>query len=172
VQTTWAAWVQEHPTTDVLKKDKEINSSRYASYFADPERTGIFRAEWLQDRLPGKTKINGITHGPYALAITEAKLQEGEPLNLSLANSPLVVYRAPDGGVRVYLAQAKDTVLTFQQDPAAKVIHDQQTHSSWDLTTGNCTQGKLTGVILESVPVMTAYWFAWSSFYPNTEVVD
>ena len=61
VQTTWAKWSAEHPDTRVLKKSEEVKSSRYESYFTDPERTGIFRAQYLREAMPGKEMIQGLS---------------------------------------------------------------------------------------------------------------
>ena len=175
VQTTWSEWLREHPDSDVLRKEVAIRSSHYASYFEDPERTGMFRSEWLRERLPGKSKVHGLTHGPFALAVTDERLSFGEVVNSVLADEPLVVYRTADGGVRAFVARAGDTVLRFRRAEGAGesgAIRDEQTESVWDLTTGVCREGELAGSALEELLVRTAYWFAWSSFYPNTEVLD
>jgi hypothetical protein len=44
--------------------------------------------------------------------------------------------------------------------------------STWDLGTGRCVAGPRSGERLETVAVTPVFWFAWSSFYPNTEVID
>jgi hypothetical protein len=88
VQATWEQWRTAHADTTVLKKSAEVQGSHYQKYFDDPEKLGLFRAQWLAERMPGKTLVYGAAVGPHALAVT---------------------------------------------------------------------------------PV---YWFAWSSFYPNTEVID
>jgi hypothetical protein len=43
----------------------------YESYFNDPDRIGIFRANWLMKQMPGKSLVYGINRGPHALAFTE-----------------------------------------------------------------------------------------------------
>ncbi len=131
VQTTWAEWQQAHLDTRVLKKSEEITSSHYESYFKDPAKTGFFRTVWLQDRLPGKSLVHGITLGPHALAVTNAALEPGAKLAYELGGVKLNITRDADGGVRASRATAGTAVL-----------------------------------------VRTAYWFAWSTFYPNTEVLD
>jgi len=131
VQTTWSEWVTAHPGTRVLKKSEEILSSKYERYFADPERTGLFRTMWLQDRMPGKALIHGLTIGPHALAVADSVLTVDQPVTTELAEIQLKVVREPDGGVSATRADTGEAVL-----------------------------------------VRTAFWFAWSSFYPNTEVLD
>jgi hypothetical protein len=131
VQTTWNRWTLEHPEAKLLRKDAELRSSRYQQYFDDPNRTGMFRGNWLQDRLPGKELVHGIVRGPHALAVGDFGLGPNDTLNVELGGDPIVVLRSPDGGVRAYLAQGGEEIL-----------------------------------------VRPAFWFAWSSFYPNTLVAD
>jgi Protein of unknown function (DUF3179) len=131
IQTTWSQWQSAHPATRVLKKSEEIQSSQYQKYFDDPDRMGIFRAFWLEDQMPGKNLIHGITLGPHALAITEKALLSGQGLEYELGDVTLLVSRGEDGGVRAVRADDGQAVL-----------------------------------------VRAAYWFAWSAFYPNTEILD
>jgi len=56
--------------------------------------------------------------------------------------------------------------------PAADLVLDEQTRSTWDLTTGHCLTGILAKAMLAEAPVTSVYWWAGDDFYPNTEVVD
>jgi hypothetical protein len=55
---------------------------------------------------------------------------------------------------------------------SSEVVKDRGTGSTWDLDRGVAVDGPLAGATLERIPVTTAFWFAWSSFYPNTAVVE
>jgi len=131
VQTTWAQWSADHPETRVLKKSEEIKSSPYENYFNDPERTGLFRTTWLQDRLPGKSLIHGLTLGVHALAVADAALVAGKPVTGPLGEVPIEMTRGTDGGI-----------TAVRTDTGAELV------------------------------VRTAYWFAWSTYFPRTEVID
>lgn len=131
VQTTWAEWSADHPQTRVLKKSEEIKSSGYENYFADPERTGLFRTVWLQDRLPGKSLVHGVLLGPHSLAVTDSALVVGRPIAATMGEVKVSVSRDQDGGVRA-----------VREDTGAELI------------------------------VRTAFWFAWSTYFPRTAVVD
>ena len=132
VQTTWAKWSDEHPKTSVLAKTEDVRSSHYERYFNDPERLGLFRAQWLMDVMPGKTLVYGVVVGAHAAAVTEEALNSGPSIRVQLGNATVVVTKDADGGVRAHLdGDAGDTV-----------------------------------------PVTPVYWFAWSNFYPNTQVVE
>lgn len=131
VQTTWAEWKNAHPATDVLKKSEEVLSSRYEKYFSDPERIGLFRAQWLTEKMPGKTLIWGATLGPHAVAVKDEALAAGAKVRVDLGGTPVTVERGADGGVRAF-----------------------------------------AGPDRIEIPVTKSFWFAWSSFYPNTQVVN
>jgi len=130
VHTTWAEWQAGHPGTQVLKKSEEIKASRYERYFDDPDRTGLFRANWLQDRLPGKTLVYGLRSGPHSVAVVAELLAGGEAVAVDLAGDTVTMQQGEDGGVRAWRADGS------------------------------------------AVDVLDVFWFAWSSFYPNTAVVD
>jgi hypothetical protein len=172
VQTTWAEWVREHPDTRVLKKEVEVTISRYEKYFRDPERTGMFRVEWLRERLPGKSVVYGITRKPFSLAVTGERLASDSLLNARVGSDSLVVHLADDGGVRAFLSRADKRDLRFIMSGESDGIRDAETGSVWDLKEGVSTAGPLQGTKLNEVKVLPAFWFAWSNFYPRTDVLD
>jgi hypothetical protein len=131
VQTTWAEWRRTHPDTEVLEKPSEIRSSRYQSYFDDPDRLGLFRAQWLTGKMPGKAVVWGASVGPHAVAVTDDALADGARVTVELGDTRVVIERGADGGVRAHAGADRD-----------------------------------------EIPVTRAFWFAWSSFYPNTQVIQ
>jgi hypothetical protein len=172
VQTTWADWFAEHPDTRLLKKEQEVRGSRYEKYFRDPDRAGMFNVEWLKGRLAGKSMVYGITRGPFSVAITEVRMDSVSLLMIHPGYDPVVVFRSDDGGVRAYVARADSVALEFGYAGEHQVIRDRQTGSTWDLVRGIAIAGNLDGALLEEIKVLPAFWFAWSNFYPRTEVVD
>lgn len=187
VQTTWSWWKEKFPETLVLKKDAEIKSSRYERYFKDPDRAGMFTVEWLKERMPAKTKVHGIVRGPHALAITDEKLLPDALFEADVGPDPIVIVRAGDGGVRAFVAMAGEKRLAFaatyektlipgqsSDDVDADFIGfiDKETSSKWDMDRGLCIAGELEGTQLEEVVTLLAFWFAWSNFYPKTEIID
>lgn len=168
VQTDWEKWYGANPDTKVLKKEAEIRSSSYEGYFNDPRRTGIFRARYLLDRLPGKELVHGLHLGVHALAVTDALMEKKPFLRTRLNNIPIVLIRTNADGVRAFEAGE------HRLYPAAdeKYLRDEATGSLWKAATGRCVDGRLRGSALKEIPVTVAYWFAWSNFYPNTLVLD
>jgi len=102
VQTTWAEWRAANPDGLVLVKSDEVKSSRYASYFEDPDRTGLFRARWLQGRLPGKSLIYGLRDGPHAVAVVPEILADGQTRVVDIGGREAIIQLQKDGGVRAW----------------------------------------------------------------------
>lgn len=170
VETTWKKWREAHPDTALLKKSEAVSASHYQRYFDDPERMGLFRAQWLAEKMPGKTMVYGAAIGPHALAVTdealEDRLAEG-----TLGDAQVVLARGRDGGVRGFVARAGGESITFSRDSGSGNYSDSS-GSTWDLDSGRCVAGPRSGERLEVVAVTPVYWFAWSNFYPNTQVID
>ncbi len=171
VQTTWAEWLAAHHHTRVLKKDRNYLFSAYDAYFKEPLKTGLFRTHWLMGRLPGKTLVHGVRLGNRALAVPDSLLREGEILQTQIGGVPVVVYRGKDGGVRAFLSRTDTTLLHFFRNGAGKIF-DRETQSAWNLATGRCVAGQLQGRQLRYLPTTAAYWFVWSTYFPNTEVTE
>jgi hypothetical protein len=170
IETTWELWREAHPDTKLLKKSEEVLGSHYQSYFDDPEKMGLFRAQWLAERMPGKTLVYGASIGPHAVAVTEGAL--GVRLVVArLGDTPVVLARAVDGGVRAFLTRVDGEEIGLNWNPATGEVVDAG-GSVWDLGTGRCVAGPRLGARMESVAVTPVYWFAWSGFYPNTQVID
>jgi hypothetical protein len=170
IETSWQDWRKAHPETKLLKKGKEVLGSHYQSYFDDPEKMGLFRAQWLAERMPGKTLVYGASIGPHAVAVTEGALDD-EVVVAMLGDTPVVLARAGDGGVRAFVARVEGEELGLGRNPKTGEVRDGG-GSAWDLGSGRCISGPHSGSRLESVAVTPVYWFAWSGFYPNTQVID
>lgn len=170
IETSWEEWSKAHPETKLLKKSEEVLSSHYQSYFDDPEKLGLFRAQWLAERMPGKTLVYGAAIGAHAVAVTEGALDD-QVVAALLGDTPVVLARARDGGVRAFVARVEGEEFRLSRNPKTGEVTDAG-GSAWDLGSGRCTSGPRSGLRLESVAVTPVYWFAWSGFYPNTQVID
>ncbi len=131
VETTWGRWRQDHPDTRVLKKSEEVRSSQYERYYQDPDRAGLFRTIWLQDKMPAQTLVHGVHIGVYAMAVRDDALKSGQQRRVDLGDVPVVITRSKDGGVRA-----------VRSDTGQELV------------------------------VRTSFWFAWSTYFPNTGVVE
>lgn len=170
IETTWGQWREVHPDSRLLKKSEEVLSSPYQSYFDDPEKLGLFRAQWLAERMPGKTLVYGASIGPHAVAVTGGALAAAV-VEATVGDTPVVFFSARDGGVRAFIARVDGEAIEFAADSETGGIPDGD-GSTWDLSSGRSISGPRAGSQLESVAVTPVYWFAWSGFYPNTQVID
>ena len=170
IETSWEEWSKAHPETTLLKKGKEVLGSHYQSYFDDPEKMGLFRAQWLAEKMPGKTLVYGASIGPHAVAVTEGALDD-EVVVATLGDTPVVLARARDGGVRAFVARVEGEEIGLGRNPKTGEVRDGR-GSVWDLGSGRCISAPHSGLRLESVAVTPVYWFAWSGFYPNTQVIE
>jgi hypothetical protein len=172
VQSTWSQWQIDHPKTLLLKKSREVKSSAYEDYFRDQDRAGLFRTQWLMEKMPAKEIVHGLAVGPHALAIPEVNLEQGELIQTSLGEEDILIIHTEDGGVRSYRTRIEKLKLTFPENSENYIIADKETHSLWNLNTGECVEGEMLGMRLPEIQVLEIFWFAWSSFYPNTRVID
>lgn len=171
VETTWQKWFAAHPETSLLAKSEAVTNSHYQKYFDNPERMGLFRAQWLTERMPGKTLVYGGAVGPHAVAVTEPALTGGALVAVDLGGTPVVLRQGPDGGVRAFIARLGENNLELKAALANGDVRDAG-GSTWDLNTGFAISGPSAGKQLEAVAVTPVYWFAWSGFFPNTQVID
>ena len=123
IETSWQDWRKAHPETTLLKKGKEVLGSHYQSYFDDPEKMGLFRAQWLAERMPGKTLVYGASIGPHAVAVTEGALDD-EVVVATLGDTPVVLARARDGGVRAFVARVEGEELGLGRNPKTGEVRD------------------------------------------------
>ncbi len=174
VQTSWAAWKKAHPETKVLVKSRQVRSSSYERYFRDNNRMGLgfMRGRWLQGRMPGKSLVHGVTVGPHAMAVVDADLQPGVPVTATVGDQRVVMVRGSDDGVRAFVAELEGALLDFEATTDSGPYRDGSTGSLWDLEQGIAVGGPLQGERLPPLQVTTSFWFAWSSFYPNTGVIE
>lgn len=170
-QTTWSAWFKAHPTTKLLAKPAEITSSHYQGYFDDPEKMGIFRARRIVQQMPGKALVWGVAQGPHAIALKDDTVGTSKVAAFTLGDVPVIALRGDDDGVRAFITRAEGHTITLGFDQA-RVLRDDTTSTAWNPTTGVALKGTLAGTRLKEIPVTRVYWFAWSSFYPNTEVIN
>ena len=170
--TTWESWYAEHPDTLLLDRRGDFfagGGDRYAGYFRDGS-AGILGETNKDRRLPTKEKVVGLDTGatPRAYAFRDLAKQpvvndtyDGEPIVVTfdpIAESAAVFHRDVDG-----------QGLTFSSEDVGKMRADQ-TGSIWSLVSGEAIEGPLAGKQLEQAKSFVAFWFAWSDFYPGTDL--
>jgi hypothetical protein len=132
-------------------------------------------------------RIVGITVEDEAVAYALEAISGGEAkaTNVEVGGSPLAVFwkagqasalesRAVEGGrdvgsVGVFSRIVNGETLTFTA--AGDGFFDDNTGTRWSVT-GDAVDGPLKGEQLESVPHLDTFWFAWSTYQPDTTLID
>lgn len=165
IWTRWERWKGAFPETEVLSEDtghvRNYGNDPYGSY--KPERRGyysrdstLFPALGDDDTFSNKHVVIGARTDDGRIAFEKEALREtqllsgdvGETPHLAVYDSELdtaYVYRNPDGA-------------SFDYEDGQAVAGDGTGHDPADLP-------------LERLYAFDAMWFAWSGFYPSTEVV-
>jgi hypothetical protein len=178
IHTTWAEWKRLYPGSLVLTKESRYGltgvRNSYESYFADPDRLGIFGTRNPDQTLPGKEFVVGLVRENTAVAYPFRYLS-GQPLvNDLVGRQPaLVVFSARSSTGVIFSRKVRDRVLTFanlRREKGELWMDDIETKSTWRALSGEAIQGKLAGSRLEPLPSTLSFWFAWKGFYPSTIV--
>lgn len=194
---SFGSWRAEHPRGPVLA---EPDGSRfnyridpYAGYDVDPNQPSFFYdppgvvgpAEPTDPRLPPKWRVVGVTTGDGAVAFpVPARRGRTAIETVRLGRLPLVAFfrfglaqpekayrlsEAPRGWAgAVFVARLGGRDLSFSVGGGGAFV-ERATGSRFD-PFGRGISGPLSGRTLPAVPQATAFWFAWSHFYPDTEL--
>jgi len=180
IETSWGAWRQLFPDTQVLSDDTGFNRPYgqagsaypgYANLFAPP----LFPVARRDDRQPPKAKVLGVFVGQKTKAYSLLAFQGSRVINDVFENEPLLI--VGDGRLPWILSFKRTVsgqVLTFEFAPNGGdtfpfTLIDQETGTKWDAL-GRAIDGSLAGTQLERPVAYNAYWFAWAVLFPDTEL--
>ena len=171
IHTTYAEFKKQYPNGQLLKKpEKGEAGSPYDQYFADPDKLGIFGRANNFERLPGKDKVFGIRRGDQQVAVAEAYLVErGYAMIANLSDPVVVTYDKNSSSAAAFAFTGKQTETIKGLKVESNRITVSDDKLVWDALTGELIKGD--GENLALVPTMSAYWFAWLSFFPETELI-
>ncbi len=172
-QASWATWRRGHPHTLLLSLSQSLVGDPYSAYYRSP-RLGIDhdRADRTSDpRLGPKEKVIGLRLDGHVKAYSLATLAKDKVVNDVIGDVEVVVVfdGASESGA-VFRRNPVGDLLTFRPGSAALGLVDKETGSDWDGLTGRATSGPLNGTVLEQIPITYGFWFAWSDFYPETDL--
>lgn len=189
--TTWAAWQQAHPDTEVMSTDGGPEFDVFERYYAN-DRNGVHSLNPSDKRLHGKDVVLGVSIKGETRAYSYPALIEQPIVEDTLGREPILVLQERSSATAAAFSRVvKGRVLTFKgqnknphrhapestasgegerTDYVPWLIEDNQTGSTWRAISGECIEGELKGNRLEMLPAMTGFWFAWSRFYPNASL--
>ena len=164
--TTWASWLDLHPSTMVLSddqgRDRQYDYDPFENYGTRLDAGGTpFPTSpdaFADERLSPSTRVIGFQAdgAPAAVAV--------------LANQPTVVAVGVDqvvfldgrGGGGLFSTLVEGSPASFEVDADTGGFVDDVTGSTWNAA-GVATDGPAVGQALTALPSSTAYWFAWVS---------
>ncbi len=145
----WNAWLNDHPETLVLDAGRK-------SLF------GVPRKKFSSDF------VIGIAVGEAAKAYPFLLASQKGIINDRIGPFPVVVLANPETKAIqafVRIVGQDELAFTLQGD----TLVDQQTGSTWDLDRGIAVEGPLRGEVLQRVPYITSFDWAWEDFYPHSD---
>jgi len=180
----WGDFRRAHPDAQVLSKEtgyeRPYGTNAYRNYdqFDGPLR-GFFPGE-VDPRQAGMARVVGFGDGDEAVAVLTDHLAEVGVVDLELDGRPVVVWHVPGTASALHrerVADGDDVGATgvfftdgsvFSRD--GEELVDEATGTRWNVL-GEAVSGPRTGERLEPVTHLDTFWFAWSSYRPDTALV-
>lgn len=170
MMTTFAAFGVDYPDGRLLTKPQPgPDRSPYEWYAADTTALSMFGRVDNFQRLRGKDVVYGVRMDGRQTAVAKDLIASKHLVILDQFTTPVVVtgdstgssvaaFLLPVGRQRISeLEVVGDTLILGSGD------------ESWNARTGKSQS--VRGGDLAPVPITSVYWFAWVSFFPETELV-
>ena len=119
--------------------------------------------------------VIGVELGEYATAYRYPLASKRRVINDRIGEHPVVVFVDPETrDIKVYLRRVATTDSTGD-DPVevefrldGDEVIDAETGSTWDIARGVAVEGALKGSLLQQIPWVTSYDWAWADFFPHS----
>jgi hypothetical protein len=187
----WEDFVSAYPDGQVLDwtqtgHSRDYGRNPYVGY-DDPETDPFLFRGIVDDRERAKQRVVGITVDDASVAYSMALLADGDGSATAVAvgGSDLVILWKPgqasaldastiDGGqdvgsVGVFVPEFDGSPVTIVAQDDRFV--DEETGSTWTIA-GIAVDGPLEGSRLERAEHLDTFWFAWSTYRPDTVLID
>ncbi len=110
---------------------------------------------------------------PSQKAYSLRSLAATSVVNDSLDGRKLVVVMDTERfATAVFDSNVSNQALTFDPSIDTRKMTDRETGSTWSKITGEAIAGDLKGERLGRYPYITAFWFGWTDFHPQTELYE
>ena len=174
VLTRWESWRQLHPDTEVLDQGGPVVDA-YNNYYFSPA-AGVIGERVNDERLFGKELVHGVVLPQGRKAYAHRYLADTPVVNDLIGNQPvLVAWDAVGGSAIAYDPTVDGQLLTFEAhepDDRGETVRDLETGSVWSVLTGEALSGDLEGSRLEVLNGFAVFWFAWSDYFPDTDIFE
>lgn len=176
---TWGEWRSAHPDTEVLlppPASGTVVGRVTHDYDRDPSsgygrRTivSVGVPDDIDTRIPPNVTVLGIAHRGTARAYPADRVADAGVVNDRVAGLPVAVTTTPGGELVAYVRRVDGRTFHVFRDGNVLV----SARSRWDSTSGRALDGPHAGTKLRRATDRSPmYWFAWSGFYPDTELWD
>ncbi|EMA43093.1 DUF3179 domain-containing protein [Halococcus saccharolyticus] len=175
--TTWDAWSETHPETQVLlpppasgavggARPRDYGRNPYAGY-GESRRIGIGSEEY-EGQLHPKADVIGIAHDEMARAYPFDTVTNEGVINDRVGDLPVVVTVDSGDALVAYERRIDGDVLSFEPAGEDAIRADG---SRWRRATGEAVDGPHKGTQLPRAnDASPMFFFAWRDFNPETEV--
>lgn len=171
VTTTWKAWKQRHPDTQVLSLDTGYRRDygegvAYQDYFATDQL--MFNTPFDDTRLNNKQEVLALRFAAapnQQLAIDTDFLRQHPVYHNQIGRQKLVVFTDYSGANRVYDPKS----ITFEKYDGKNQVTDTngqtwRVYEAFLLRESDQTR-------LPSLPYHRAFWFGWRAAFPETKLI-
>jgi len=185
----WNTWRDANPDGLVLSQDTGFDRSYgrnpYPGYDNVESTPFLFEGD-VDGRYTAMTRIIGAEHGENAIGVPLDNLRDERVIATDVEGDQLVFWwtegttsaldssQIPDGAdvgaTGVFIAALDGQTLTFQPTDDGDGFIDDQTGTTWNVL-GTAVDGPEAGTQLEGVTHVDTFWFAWSTFRPDTTIV-
>jgi hypothetical protein len=175
IETTWATWKAMYPDSKVLTTD----TGHERDYFAYPygnyrwNETLLFPVSTDDNRLHPKRRVIGMRSGSASKVFQiDVFPPDIVTLQQQFNGQPVVIIGDGTADISaIYSRELADgTILDFRpvRDQLPIVMMDSE-GNTWDIF-GSAVSGPRAGEQLALTESYTALWFAWATFFDNTQI--
>ncbi|MCH9031317.1 MAG: DUF3179 domain-containing protein [candidate division Zixibacteria bacterium] len=170
MMTTYAEFKQLFPDGVLLAKpEKGEQGAPYEKYFSNPDKLGMFGRANDFERLKGKDIIYGLRLAKGEVAISKAYLHDkGFAFVADSKSSIAVTFDSKSGTVAAYLIPHSNNIQAADFLISDNRLTFSVNDKTWNMKTGKSASGHGD---LSLAPILSSYWFAWVSFFPETELI-
>ena len=166
----WRMWKQAYPGSKVLVDWNRSGDPGRLAVYKEIARGSGQAIRQTDHRLPAKAIVVGIVVDRMSKAYLRETLSRTRLINDVVGGVAVLALHHPSSGeVKFFRRSVRNTEgLVFEMRD--RKIVDKQTATVWNLD-GVAESGPLKGRRLESIVSIPAFWFAWVTFYPKSELL-
>jgi len=174
-EVAFRIWVREHPGTRVLVPSSDTAWAVFSrDWEEETARMPVATRVRLDDSLPPRTLVVGVTAGDDAVAYPMSAIQRQSPIIDRVGGQNLMIVLGDDArSVRAFVPEVDSRFMEFFLVPGSDPLElrDAATGSRWDFS-GTAVDGSLAGSRLHRVAADKDYWFNWKTYHPETRVYN